>query len=407
MKTLLTLLLATVAFAGFAQDYDAEELQQLRVDVVYLASDLLGGRETGTEGEKLAAEYIATRFKQLGLEPAGTRGYYQPFDFKFSTDPHGTNPQPRSGRNVVGWIDNGKKQTIVIGGHYDHLGHGHFGSRHVGPEAIHNGADDNASGIAAIFRLAQHLKAQKKPRHNYLFVAFSGEEMGLYGSKYFVDHAPVRVDQMNYMLNLDMVGRLNPARVLAINGAGTSPVWKPAFEKLDVNGISVKTTDSGVGPSDHTSFYLKNVPALHFFSGQHMDYHKPQDDAERVNYEGIYDITEFMLALIESLEKTEKIAFSQTVDQTDNRQAASFKVTLGIMPDYVHNGTGMRIDAVLPGRVAEKGGLENGDVVVKIGEYEVKDIYGYMEALGKFEPGDSADVVVKRGSERVTKRVTF
>ena len=408
MKNCLTslLLLCSTVFL-FAQDYNAEELQQLRVDVVYLASDLLGGRETGTEGEQLAAEYIATRFRQLGLEPAGTQGYFQPFDFKFSTDPHGANAQARSGKNIVGWIDNGKKQTIVIGGHYDHLGHGHFGSRHVGEAAIHNGADDNASGIAAIFRLAKHLKAQKKPRHNYLFVAFSGEEMGLFGSKYFVDHAPVAVGQMNYMLNLDMVGRLNEAKVLAINGAGTSPVWKPTFEKLDVNGITVKTTDSGVGPSDHTSFYLKNVPALHFFSGQHMDYHKPEDDAELVNYEGIYDITEFMLALVKNLERTDKIEFTKTVDQTDNRQAASFKVTLGIMPDYVHDGTGMRIDAVLPGRVAEKGGLENGDVVVKIGEHDVEDIYGYMEALGKFEPGDSADVVVVRKGERVTKRVTF
>ena len=405
MKQLLLLFLVLNTCLN-AQNYDEEQLQQLRVDVVYLSSDLLGGRETGTPGEAMAAQYIATRFRQLGLRPAGTEGYFQPFDFKFSSNPHSAG-EPRQGRNVVGWIDNGKKTTVVIGGHYDHLGMGHFGSRHVHGEAIHNGADDNASGIAAIFRLAEQLGRQKKPKHNYLFVAFSGEEMGLYGSKYFVNNSPVALDQISYMINLDMVGRLNPAKVLAINGAGTSPAWKPSFEQIDGNGIKVKTTDSGIGPSDHTSFYLKDIPAIHFFSGQHMDYHKPEDDAELVNYEGIYDITEFILELVDDLSDQRKIVFTKTKDENEDRTAAQFKVTLGVMPDYVHDGSGMRVDAVIPGRVGDKAGMQNGDIITRIGDHDVKDIYAYMEALSKYQEGETTKVVVRRGDEEVTLEVTW
>ena len=405
MKLLVSIFLFAATLLQ-AQNYDAEQLQQLRVDVVYLSSDLLGGRETGTPGEAMAAQYIATRFRQLGLQPAGTDGYYQPFDFKFSSNPHEAG-EARRGKNVVGWLDNRKKTTIVIGGHYDHLGMGHFGSRHVDGEAIHNGADDNASGIAAIFRLADRLRQLKKPQHNYLFVAFTGEEMGLYGSKFFVNNPPVPLDRVNYMINLDMVGRLNPAKVLAINGAGTSPEWKPSFERINGNGIKAKTTDSGIGPSDHTSFYLKDIPAIHFFSGQHMDYHKPEDDAELVNYEGIYDITEFILELIDDLSDQRKIAFTKTKDENEDRTAAQFKVTLGVMPDYVHDGSGMRVDAVIPGRVGDQAGMKNGDVVVRIGEHEVKDIYAYMEALSKYQEGESTKVVVRRGGEEVVLEVTW
>ena len=387
--------------------YDAKELLQSKVDVVFLASDMLGGRETGTEGEDMAAHYIANRLEAIGLEAKGTKGFFQPFNFKFKPNPHSEASEERIGKNVVAYLDNGAKTTVVIGGHYDHLGMGHFGSRDVGEPEIHNGADDNASGIAVMFWLAEKLKNNKAAKkNNYLFIAFSGEELGLYGSKYFVNNPTIDLKKVNYMLNMDMVGRLNEAKVLAINGAGTSPAWKDALTKIDANGITVKTTDSGIGPSDHTSFYLQDLPALHFFSGQHTDYHKPEDDAELVNYEGMLDIGQYMLQLVEDLNGM-KLEFSKTKDENAGRQAASFKVTLGIMPDYVHDGTGMRVDAVIPERVGDKAGLEKGDIIIKMGEREVKDIYDYMGGLADFKKGDQTIVVVKRKDKEVKLNVTF
>lgn len=402
--------------SALAAQHNEQDLLDIRVDVVYLASDLLEGREAGKRGERLAAQYISARMAEIGLTPRGTEGYYQAFPFE-ATDPHAT-PDPnnpharpkgerRTGQNVIGYLDNKAKTTVVIGGHYDHLGFAHSGSRHVGPPAIHNGADDNASGIAALLHLAERLKTDGPKRHNYLFIAFSAEEMGLYGSKYFVANPTIDLDQVSYMLNMDMIGRLNPAKVLAINGVGTSPSWKPALAKNKTAGISTKTTESGIGPSDHTSFYLADIPVLHFFSGQHTDYHKPGDDSHLVNYQGILDIADFMYALIRELSDERQLTFTATQDSSAGRTAAAFKVTLGVMPDYVHDGTGMRIDAVLPGRPAAKAGLQGGDVLVKIGERDVKDIYDYMEGLSDFEVGQTTTVIVTRKGKAVETEVTF
>jgi len=408
MKKIAVLFIFLFAFLGlFGQDENVV-LQNLKVDVVYLASDLLEGRETGTKGEKLAAQYIATRFQKLGLKPMGAEGgWLHPFDFQHNTNPHAaTGGEQRTGNNVVGYLDNGAAHTVVIGAHYDHLGIGIPGSSlHDGEPAIHNGADDNASGVAAMLFLAEYLKNADAKNNNYLFIAFSGEELGLIGSKKFVENPTIDLKKVNYMLNMDMVGRLNEEKVLAVNGAGTSPVWKDELAKITGNGLRVKTSDSGIGPSDHTSFYLVDIPVLHFFTGQHSDYHKPADDSERVNYEGIYEVASFMAQLIENLDDKGKIVFTKTKDE--QQQAASFKVTLGVMPDYVYEGEGMRIDAVLDDRPAKKAGLEKGDIVLKIGEIEVKTIYDYMEGLSKFNKGDKAKVKVKRKDKVIEREVEF
>lgn len=393
-----------------AQKSKSDALQDLRVDVVYLASDLLGGRETGTEGEKLAAQYIASRFEELGLKPAGSNGtWYQSFDFKYNPNPHATSGgEDRTGKNVLGFIDNGAKTTVVIGAHYDHLGHGDFSSLAANDHSVHNGADDNASGIAALLHIAEYLKTSGKAKNNnYLFMAFSGEELGLVGSKFFVNNATIDFGKVNYMLNMDMVGRLNAEKVLSVNGVGTSPLWKETLEKIKVGGIQTVTTESGVGPSDHTAFYLADKPVLHFFTGQHTDYHKPSDDAEKINYDGLLDVSSYIIALVEALDSKGKLAFTKTKDEDQNRRAADFKVTLGVMPDYVHNGDGMRIDGVLDGRPGAKAGLQKGDIILQMGEYPVKDIYGYMEGLSKFKAGDKTTVKVKRGDKMMEVEVTF
>jgi len=388
----------------------AQTMQDLKTDVVYLASDYLEGRETGKAGEVRAADYIAARFEEIGLTPKGSGGtFFQSFDFKYNPNPHGSNgeAEARTGKNVIALLDNGAATTVVVGAHYDHLGHGIAGSLHTGEPAIHNGADDNASGVAALLRIAEYLKGGKATNNNYLFIAFSGEELGLFGSKYFVENMTIDAAQVNYMLNMDMVGRLNEERVLAINGVGTSPAWKEVLPKIEVGGIQLKTTDSGVGPSDHTSFYLADLPVLHFFTGQHTDYHKPADDAELINFKGLYDVSDFIIALIEKLDDSGKLTFTKTKDEQQGRQAARFKVSLGVMPDYVYQGEGMRIDGVLDGRAAAEAGFEKGDIIIRIGDTEVKDIYGYMEGLSKFKAGDQTIVVVKRGEEVIEKAVTF
>ena len=382
---------------------------QLEIDLVYLASDYLEGRETGTQGERKAAEYLAHRFAEIGAEPAGTKGFFQPFDFKYKPNPHAEETINKKGTNVVAYLDKGAKTTVVIGAHYDHLGMGHFGSRHTGEPAIHNGADDNASGVAAMLWLAEELSGQKKAKNNYLFIGFSGEELGLYGSKYFVANPTIDLSTVNYMLNMDMVGRLQESGVLSVNGTGTSPAWNEVLDAAESgqSTIIVKKGEGGIGPSDHTSFYLKNIPVLHFFSGQHNDYHKPIDDSEFINFAGMQQISEFIIAIIGEANGQGKLAFSKTKDESQGRQAARFKVSLGVMPDYVYNGEGMRIDGVLDGRAAQAAGLENGDVIIRIGETEVKDIYDYMDGLSQYEAGQSAKVVVRRGSEEKTFEVNF
>lgn len=405
-RTLASLLITLASCGLWAQ---SNELLPLQVDVVYLASDLLQGRETGTLGETMAAEYIAHRFAQIGLAPKGKdQSWYHPFQFQYNNNPHGGGTsESRMGKNVVGYLNNKAATTVVIGAHYDHLGQGIFGSLHTGESAIHNGADDNASGIAALIYLAEALKKGKATHNNYLFIAFSGEEMGLIGSKNFVNDPTIEWSTINYMINMDMVGRLNAEKVLVVNAVGTSPAWKDALGSIQVDSISLNTTESGIGPSDHTSFYLKDIPCLHFFTGQHLDYHKPQDDAEKVNYQGLLSVSNFILALIETLDDKGKLAFTKTKDENEGRQAASFKVSLGVMPDYVYQGEGMRIDGVIDGRVAAQAGLKNGDIIIKMGDHPVKDIYSYMDGLSHFSKGDKTKVIVKRGEEEIEVEVVF
>jgi len=407
------ILLSTLSlfFCTFLCAQARPPLQQMEVDVVYLASDYLEGRETGTKGEQLAAEYIAWRFAALGLQPKGDNGsWYNEFEFNYNPNPHGTEGAgvTRVGRNVVAYLDNGAATTVVIGAHYDHLGYGGFGSLYTGEPAIHNGADDNASGVAVLLYLAEKLKEDHNARqNNYLFIAFSGEELGLVGSKKWVAAPTIDLGTVNYMFNMDMVGRLNEEKSLAVNGVGTSPAWVTALESVKVGGIQTRTTASGVGPSDHTSFYLQNIPVLHFFSGQHSHYHKPSDDSEKINFTGMLAVSDFMLAIIEKLDGSGRLAFTATKNEDDGREAAAFKVTLGVMPDYVYGGTGMRIDSVIEGRPGQVAGLQNGDVILQIGDVEVGDIYDYMDGLAKYKKGDKAPVKVKRGEEEVVVEVTF
>ncbi|PWT70233.1 MAG: hypothetical protein C5B59_21025 [Bacteroidetes bacterium] len=316
----------------------------------------------------------------------------------------------RKGHNVIGYLNNGAATTVVLGAHYDHLGHGEDGnSLYTGSDKqIHNGADDNASGTAAMIELARWLRQSKSKSNNYLFIAFSGEELGLFGSKYFTEHPTVDLSKINYMINMDMVGRLNDStHALTIGGFGTSPVWGGLLDAdPDNKYFKIKYDSSGVGPSDYTSFYRKDIPVLFFFTGTHGDYHKPTDDADKINYTGELYVVKYIEDLLENLDGKGKLAFTKT-RELQTRDMPHFSVTLGIMPDYAFTGDGVKIDGISEGRPAQKAGLKVGDVIVKLGDYSVSSLDNYMEALSKFKKGDKTTVGYKRGNDHAEAEVQF
>jgi aminopeptidase YwaD len=541
---LLLLIIASSVFSQKLSKADKETIANLKTHIGYLANDKLEGRRAGSEGEKLAGEYISTQFRNIGIIPKGTDGYYQAFEinegkqitentyltvnganlqpgkeffpFPFSAkrtleaspaialqeadmpwfvdlaeilndnkqNPHfdladyiknntrkaydkgatavilynssslpdnlsfnpkdksETMPIPviyvtqdaakkyfadktatlaiklrtdigdkkRTGHNVVGYIDNGAATTIVLGAHFDHLGYGEDGNSmlRTGEKLIHNGADDNASGTAALIELARLLKKSKAKKNNYLFIAFSGEELGLFGSKYFVDNPTIDLATVNYMLNMDMVGRLNDStKSLAVGGYGTSPQWASVIQAQDKKlPFVIKIDSSGTGPSDHTSFYRKDIPVLFFFTGQHKDYHRPTDDADRINYEGELHVIKYIERIITDLNKQyQKLSFAKT--RETQASTSSFRVTMGIMPDYTYAGTGVRADGVTEGRPASKAGLKTGDVIIQLGDNKITSVETYMQALNKFNKGDKTKVKYKRGNETLEAEVQF
>lgn len=322
----------------------------------------------------------------------------------------------RTGSNVVGFIDNGAATTVVLGAHFDHLGYGEDGNSMVRNVAnqVHNGADDNASGTAALIELARLLKNSKLRNSNYLFIAFSGEELGLYGSKYFVEHPTINLATVNYMINMDMVGRLNDStKVITVGGYGTSPAWGSLYHasgkknRLYAEGLVFRFDSSGTGPSDHTSFYRKDIPVLFYFTGLHTDYHKPTDDFDKVNYAGQLRIVKHIYSLIEAVNKqNSKLAFSKTREQ-QTTTTARFSVSLGIMPDYTFNGNGVRVDGVTENRPAQQAGIRAGDIIVSLGEHKVSSVESYMQALARFKKGDKTTVNFLRGTQTLSAAVEF
>jgi hypothetical protein len=391
----------------------------MKEDVAALADDAMGGRQTGTAGELMAAAYIEARMTEVGLEPKGVEGtFMQTFTFKASTNPHEqaeftnlTEEGAVTGTNVIGYIDNQADKTVVIGAHYDHLGTGGEGSLYREDEtSIHNGADDNASGVAIMLKIANALRQGQSDKgnqkqSNYLFIAFSGEEIGLLGSNYFVKNPTIDTKKVSYMINMDMVGRLNEEKVVAVYGVGTSPRFKQALFANNDQGLTVSENDSGVGPSDHTSFYLADIPVLHFFTGQHSDYHKPSDDAEKLNYEGMEKISKYLLNIVNDLDDAEKLTFRKTKNESE--EVPAFKVALGVVPDYLYSGEGMRIDGVSEEKPAQKAGMQKGDTVLKLGGQDTPDMMSYMKALSTFDEGQSTVVTFKRNGELMTVKITF
>jgi hypothetical protein len=405
MKRILFLASFLPVFS-FAQNISTDNIKR---NISFLADDKLNGRGTSSPDEKKAAEYIAAEFKKSGLTPLKNNSYLHEFSFKEKKSPHDSiGTVPRSGVNVEGFLDNGAPYTIVIGAHFDHLGLGHdHNSLDANPEnKIHNGADDNASGTAGVLELANYFsKNNKKEKYNFLFLCFSGEELGLFGSKKWCEEPCLDLNKINYMINLDMVGRLNDStKKLIVYGVGTSPVWVPLLDSLKSN-FSIKKDSSGIGPSDQTSFYLKDIPVLHFFTGQHKDYHKPSDDIQFINFKGEKDVLEYIVRIVDATDNYGKLKFLKT--RNPDMGKSGFKVTMGVMPDYTFEGKGMRVDGVTDGKPAAKAGVQKGDIFTQLGEQKIESVQDYMKGLNQFKKGDNGKLKVMRDGKEVTLDVTF
>jgi aminopeptidase YwaD len=316
----------------------------------------------------------------------------------------------RSSHNVIGYLDRKAPYTLIVGAHYDHLGLGEDGNSMLrdGSIGIHNGADDNASGTTGLLELA-YLYASKRSftSYNILFIAFGAEELGLLGSKFFTDNPTINLSSVSFMMNMDMIGRLNDStKRLTIGGYGTSPQWSSIISRSTVNHLSLSFDSSGTGPSDHTSFYRKNIPVLFFFTGLHSDYHKPSDDVDKINVSGSYAIIQLIQQIISNTNPKIPLVFSKTREQ-QTTTSARFSVSLGIMPDYAFSGTGVRIDGLSEGRPAKQAGILPGDVLMAVGEFKVSSVESYMQTLSKFKKGDTTKVTIQRQSQILIFDIKF
>lgn len=418
----MTLLLVSQAFpAGLAAQScpDAATLTRgMRLPMAavrFLADDALGGRLAGSPGERCAGNYIAATLRGLGLAPAGdSAGFFQWLPLASSLNPHGSGG---TGRNVVAVLEGAdpalRDEFLVIGAHYDHLGGGDYNS--LAPDMrgeVHNGADDNASGVGALLRVAERMSQAPRPARSVLFIAFTGEESGLLGSAHFVANPTVPRERIVGMINMDMVGRLGDAPLI-VNGVDTAEEWRsllgPAGERA---GVTFAMNGEGYGPSDQTSFYGRDIPVLHFFTNVHGDYHRPTDDWEKIDGEGIEKVAAVVSDLatgVANRRPTLTLVRGAGTPPPPAGQPAQrgYGAWLGSVPDFTPVERGVRLSGVSPGSPAESAGLRPGDVIVGFDDDEVADLQGLTDALRARKPGDVVQVHLVRDGEALQIEVTL
>jgi aminopeptidase YwaD len=313
--------------------------------------------------------------------------------------------------NVVGMLEGSdpvlKREYVVIGAHYDHLGRGGEGSGSLAPRSgdIHYGADDNASGTAGVLELARVFSAQNpRPKRTIIFMAFGGEEEGLLGSNYYVNQPLIPLANTVAMINMDMIGRMNNRR-LVVGGVGTAKEWREIIAADTEKLFQLTLNEDGFGPSDHASFYLKQVPVLFFWTGTHNDYHKPTDTFEKINYEDEAGILRLVAHIVKQMDAADKRLTYATAKSDPAPRVGGFRVYLGTIPNYADSNNGLLLDGVRDDSPAAKAGLKAGDRVVKIGKFEIKNVYDYTAALGELKAGEEYVVEVVRGTEKVSLKL--
>ena len=388
----------------------------IRRDIEFLASDRLEGRLAGTPGNDSAAAYLARRYRSLGLIEL-VPGYLQPFNALSAQDAHMGRTEPRPTQNVVALLRGRdpalRDEYIVIGAHFDHLGRSPvFALDPEAGDAIRNGADDNASGTAAVLDLAR-LLAANPPRRSVIFVNFSAEELGVLGSSWFVNHPPVPLDHIVAMLNFDMVGRLRNDKLI-VYGTSTATELKGIVDSTNAAAGSpmfrISGGGDGYGPSDQSSFYSKDIPVLHFFTDLHDDYHRATDDADKINAAGEARVVDLALRIARTIaDRPARLTFVRIAPPVRMGGSEEGRQTyLGTVPDMgASEVKGLRLSGVRAGSPADLGGLKAGDVIVELGGVAVKDLYSYSDALYAHKPGDVVKIVVVRDGKRVELTVTL
>ncbi len=373
---------------------------------------------TGSAGADSAAAYLARRFSQVGLQPAAG-GWFQSFTLdREAPAARQAHTGDLVGKNVIGILPGRdpvlRNQAVILGAHYDHLGLGGFGSLDPdSPGKVHNGADDNASGAAALIQVAARLAAAP-PARTVVFIAFSGEELGLVGSAHYVREPIYPLAGTLAMVNLDMVGRLRNGRLI-VYGARSAKEFPALLDSLNwYAGFDLKALGDGYGPSDHSSFYAAKTPVLHLFTDLHEDYHRTTDDWQKVNYDGLKRVADFTLGLVTALaNRSRPLTFLQMPAPMPAHASAQtagipgYGAYLGTIPDMTGSPGGVRIVGVRAGSPAEKAGLRGDDIITRIGTIATPDLQAMTDALRTHEPGETVDIVVRRGVGVTTLRATL
>jgi hypothetical protein len=408
LAALAALTVQMAACAGGTRGAGSAQADSVRIrrDIEHLASEQLEGRGTGTPGLDSASAWAARRYAALGLKSYAP-GFFQTYTARSAMLAHMGGLNAVQTQNVVAYQPGSdarlRNQVIVIGAHLDHLGRSAMSA--LDPEAkdaIRNGADDNASGSAVVLELARLINARPL-RRTVVFVNFSGEELGLLGSQYFVDHSPVPVDSIVAMLNFDMVGRLRDDALMAL-GAGTAREWPAIIDSANARiGLRIRAFGDGFGASDHSSFFGKNMPVLHFFTNTHGDYHRATDDADKVNAAGAARIAALAEQVARELDRRDsRLTFVRAAAPVAAAPSAGSQVYLGSIPDMGSPEIkGLKLTGVRAGSPADSAGIKAGDIIVEFGGKAVSDLQTYSDALYSFKPGDVVAVTVVRGTERV------
>ena len=399
-------------FQGPKKTQSDTTIEDFKSRVGYLASDKLGGRSAGSKGDILARDYMVDLF-----EKSSSSVTIQEFEVI-------TNRRTQETAityNVIGVLPGNdpslKDEFVIVGGHYDTTPNPPK-ARRLFFDNINNGADDNASGTAMVLELFEKYASTNSHKRTLVFILFGGEELGLLGSKHYAENPTINLDKVQLMVNLDMIGRLDEDKNVYLGGVptayGLDKAIKPFIESSKLNVTSYQHTASGVrslfSRSDHYNFYKKDVPSLFFFTGIHKDYHTPRDEANLVNYEGLKLISDLAEKVIDNAaNRNDRFEFRELpkLEEESERTPARMKVSLGIMPDYAHQGSGIKIDSVIDKRPAKNSGMKDGDVVIKIQDTMIDDIYKYMEILSKIEPGTKVQATVLRNNEELNIDVQF
>jgi hypothetical protein len=400
-----------IVYIDDGEDFSKSSLSRLRYDNSFADSGIAAlavSRRKAREIFAASGMDLEALQKQIGSSKKPCSATLPSAQVDFQCD---LIKETRSTANVVGYLEGHdpflKQELIIVGAHYDHLGMGENGSLASEPgREIHNGADDNASGTAGLLELARVLSIHSSVvKRSLLFIAFSGEEEGLLGSNYYVNHPLFPLDKTVAMINMDMIGRMRDKRLI-IGGAGTSPVWRELLTRFNRDsGFDLKFQDDGYGPSDHSSFYGKDVPVLFFFTGVHQDYHKPTDDYEKIDTVSAEQLVKYVYRLIAEVGNLEsRPLFTKTKESPRSESGKEFRVYLGTIPDYGEEVEGVKLTGVREGSPAAKAGLQGGDIIVECAGKNIKNIYDYTYILQERKVGETVDIVVLRNLQRVRLR---